>query len=467
MNLSKSLSAVALAVALAACTSKMTQDGTLEQAQSTYQQYEEITRQYKVNEQWWTGYNDQQLNRLIERALANNIDLAKAAIAVNRAYYNANLVGADLVPTFGGSMGSSASKGVGSASRNASPTYSTGTSNISNQIGFNLSYTVDLWGRLKDAASAAEWEHKATQEDLQAARLSIINGVISSYYNLAYYKDAIAVTQQNIKNYEQISKIMNNKLKAGAIDRLAADQSQQAVLAAKSTLISLETAQKATELTLRNLLNIKPNEPLNVKFPSIMGVKLQGVNLDVPVSAIANRPDVIAALQRLQGSFKTLQAMENSWFPTLTLGGSLTSSARNLGDVTHNPIAGGSISFTLPFLDWNRVQNNIHLSEENYKLVKLNYEQKVTSALNEIDNYYYAYQQSRNGYSNLQKKYEYDKKISSYYKNRYDQGVAEFREWINAINTERSSQLSLLDAKYTILKNENAVYQAMAGKYRR
>lgn len=466
MNLSKSLSAVALAVALAACTSteKMTQDGSLEQAQETYQQYEEITRQYSVNEQWWLGYNDQQLNRLIDRALENNINLAKAAIAVNRAYYSANLVGADLVPTFAGSASSSVAKGVGSSSQNMN---STGMSNIGNNLGFNLSYTVDLWGRLKDAASAAEWEHKATQEDLQATRLSIINGVISSYYNLAYYKDAISVMQQTIKNYEQIGSIMNNKLNAGAIDRLSVDQTIQATLGAKNTLISLQTAQKATEQTLRNLLNMKPNEPLNVRYPSILGVKLQGVNMNVPVSAIANRPDVIAALQRLQASFKTLRAMENSWFPTLTLGGSLTSAARNVSNIGENPLAGGSVSFSLPFLDWNRVQNNIHLSEEGYKLVKLNYEQTVTSALNEIDNYYYAYQQSRNGYSNLQKKYEYDKKISGYYKNRYDQGVSEFREWINALNTERSSQLSLLDAKYTILRNENAVYQAMAGKFRR
>lgn len=347
MQLSKSLSAIALAVALAACSSgKMTQDGTLEHAQATYQQYEDITRQYHITEQWWLGYNDQQLNRLIERALANNIDLAKAAIAVNRAYYNANLVGADLVPTFSGSASSSVSKGVGSASHNVN---STGASNIGNNLGFNLSYTIDLWGRLKDAASAAEWEHKATQEDLQAARLSIINGVISSYYNLAYYKDAINVTQQTIKNYEQISKIMNNKLNAGAIDRLSVDQATQATLGARSTLIGLQTAQKATEQTLRNLLNVKPNEPLNVRYPSILGVKLQGVNTNVPVSAIANRPDVIAALQRLQGSFKSLRAMENSWFPTLTLGGSLTSAARNIGNIGENPLAGEAFHLAYRF----------------------------------------------------------------------------------------------------------------------
>ncbi|MDO9795391.1 TolC family protein, partial [Glaesserella parasuis] len=107
--------------------------------------------------------------------------------------YNANLVGANLVPTFTASEKSSASKGVGSSSN----LNSTGTSSIGHQIGLNLSYTLDLWGRLRDTASAVEWEHKATQEDLQAARLSLINAVVSSYYNLAYYQDAIRITQQS------------------------------------------------------------------------------------------------------------------------------------------------------------------------------------------------------------------------------------------------------------------------------
>ncbi|MCK3654479.1 hypothetical protein A4G19_01445 [Pasteurellaceae bacterium Macca] len=453
------------ALVLSACTlpPKMSQEGSVEQAQETYQQYEEITRQYHINDQWWLGYQDPQLNRLIEQALANNIDLAKAAINVNRTLYQANLVGADLVPSFSAKGSSSASKGVG-------PTHnaiSTGVSSTAHQLGFNLSYTLDLWGRLKDSASAAEWEHKATQKDLQAARLSLINGVISSYYNLAYYQDAIGVTQKTIKNYQEINRILNNKLKVGAIDGLSVDQSTQAILAAKNTLLALQSARATAEQTLRNLLNLKPNEPLASRIPSLAKVKLQGVNTNVPVSAIANRPDVIANLQRLQSAFKSLTAMENSWFPTVTLGGSLSSSGRKVASVIENPVAGGVISFNLPFLDWNRVENNIKISEESYKLALLNYEQTLTKALNEIDTYYSTYQLSRSSYANLQKRYEYDKKISTYYKNRYEQGASEFREWISSLNTAHSSELSLLETKYTILRNENAVYQAMAGKYSR
>lgn len=462
MKLSKLTFAVALGLAVSAC-SNMSSDSSLNQAQETYQNYENISKQFSIDEQWWRGYNDPQLNALVDQAIKNNLDLAKSAISVNRALYNANLVGANLVPTFSGSGSSSASKGIGSSNN----TNSVGTSTVSNTASFKLSYTVDLWRRLADTASAAEWEHKATQEDLKAARLSLINSVVATYYQIAYYKDAIAVTNRTIKNYEQISSILNNKLKVGAIDPLAVEQAQQATLSARNSVVGLETSLKTAEQTMRNLLNFQPNQPLPSRYPNILNVKLQGVDTNVPVSAIANRPDVVARLSRLQSAFKTLTATEKSWFPTLTLGGAISGSARSASNIGNNPIANGMFSFDLPFLDWNRVKNNVKISEADYTTARINYEQTITAALNEIDSYYYTYNQARSSLGLLEQTYEKNRKISTYYQNRYNQGVAEFRDWISAMNTELSSQISVLNQKYMILTNENLVYQAMAGKYSR
>ena len=462
MKLSKLTFAVALGLAVSAC-SNMSSDGSLNQAQETYQNYENISKQFSIDEQWWRGYNDPQLNALVDQAIKNNLDLAKSAISVNRAIYNANLVGANLVPTFSSSGSSSASKGIGSSNN----TNSVGTSTVSNTASFKLSYTVDLWRRLADTASAAEWEHKATIEDLKSSRLSLINSVVATYYQIAYYKDAIAVTNRTIKNYEQISNILNNKLKVGAIDPLAVEQAQQATLSARNSVVGLETSLKTAEQTMRNLLNLQPNQPLPSRYPNILNVKLQGVDTNVPVSAIANRPDVIARLSRLQSAFKTLTATEKSWFPTLTLGGAISGSARSASNIGNNPIANGMFSFDLPFLDWNRVKNNVKISEADYTTARINYEQTITAALNEIDSYYYTYNQARSSLGLLEQTYEKNRKISTYYQNRYNQGVAEFRDWISAMNTELSSQISVLNQKYMILTNENLVYQAMAGKYSR
>lgn len=466
MKLSKITLALAVSVAITGCATddnKMSNDGSLEQVQADYQTYEEITNQYQINEEWWTGYRDSQLNSLVDRALANNLDLAKSAITVNKALYNANLLGADLVPSFSGSGSSSASKGAGDPSKNSR---STGTSVISHSLGVNLSYTLDLWNRLADAQSAAEWTHEATKEDLAATKLALVNSVVNTYYNLAYLNEAIKIRQNNIANYQKISKVMNNKFSVGVVDKLSVDQAMQAILQEQNNLIALKTARNTAEQTMRNLLNLKPSAALGLRYPNVLNVRLQGVNLNVPVSSIANRPDLKAALFRLQSGFKSLKAMENSWYPTVTLGASLTGTASAVGDVPLSPVGAGSVSFNLPFLDWNRVENNIKLSEEDYKLAKLNYEQTATSALNEISTYYYTYSQSKNSLSNLQKTYKYNKKISTYYKNRYDQGVAELRDWLNAINTENASKLAIVQAKYSTLQYENLVYQAMAGKYR-
>lgn len=422
-----------------------------------YKQYEEITKQYHVQENWWTLYQDEQLNKVVEQALENNKDLAKAAVAVNRALYNANLVGANLVPTFNGSTSSSAQRRV-----------DTGANSTTSHTGsLNVSYTLDLWRRLADVADAAEWSHKASTQDLESARLSLINSVVITYYQIAYLNDAIETSKDTIKYYNNISSIMQRRIHQGVADSASVDQAQQAVLSAQNNLISYETQKKTAEQTLRNLLNLKPDEAINIAFPHILNVKTVGVNLDVPVGVIANRPDVRAAQFRLNSAFDNAKSTEKSWFPEISLGGSLASGGTKVNNALNTPIGAGTIGISLPFLHWNTVKWNVKISEADYETARLNYEQAITTALNNIDTNYFAYTQSENSFKNQQKTYKYNQRITKYYRNRYNAGVSELREWLNAANTENSSRLAILNAKYQLLQSETAVYSSMAGYYSR
>ena len=422
-----------------------------------YKQYEEITKQYNVKENWWSLYNDAQLNRVVEQALINNKDLAKAAVAVNRALYSANLVGANLVPAFSGSTSSAAQRRVDTSANSA----------ISHKGSLNVSYTLDLWQRLANAADAAEWSHKATAEDMESARLSLINSVVTTYYQIAYLNDAISTTNETIKYYTDIGNIMQTRLAQGVADAVSVDQAQQAVLTARNNKLNFETQRKTAEQTLRNLLNLKPNDALNITFPHIMNVKTAGVNLNVPVSVIANRPDVKAAQFRLSSAFKNAKANQKSWFPEFNLGGSLSSTASTVGNALHNPVAAGTVGISLPFLNWNTVKWNVKISEADYETARLNYEQRITTALNNVDTNYFAFTQAQSTLSNLQQTHSYNQRITQYYRNRYNAGVSELREWLVAANTEKSSQLAILNAKYQVLQSENAVYSSMAGYYSR
>ena len=331
-----------------------------------------------------------------------------------------------------------------------------------------MSYTLDLWRRLADTADAAEWSHKATIEDMESTRLSLINSVVTTYYQIAYLNDAISTTQESIKYYTDISNIMKNRLAQGVADSASVDQAQQAVLTARNNLITLQTNRKNAEKTLRNLLNLKPDDALNINFPHILSVKTVGVNLNVPVSVIANRPDVKGYQARLSSAFKNAKATEKSWFPEITLGGSLSRNATNqTGTTTSSSIGAGNVGITLPFLNWNTVKWNVKISEADYETARLNYEKSITTALNDVDTNYFAFTQAQSQFANVQQTYNYNQRITQYYRNRYNAGVSELREWLTAANTEKASQLSILQAKFNVIQAENAVYSSMAGYYAR
>ncbi|QPB42632.1 toxin/drug exporter TdeA [Rodentibacter haemolyticus] len=454
LKMKKLTLAIVMATTLAGCANI---SDSYKASQEDYQKYQEITKQFNVKENWWALYNDAQLNLVVEQALLNNKDLAKAAVAVNRALYNANLLGANLVPRFNGSTTSNAQRRIDKSA----------SSTISHSGTLNVSYTLDLWRRLADSADAAEWAHKATAEDLEATKLSLINSVVTTYYQIAYLNDAISTTEESIKYYNDISNIMQRRLNQGVADSAAVDQAQQSVLTARNNLISYQTQRKAAEQTLRNLLNLKPEEALNITFPHILNVKNAGVNLNVPVSVIANRPDVKGYQYRLSSAFKNAQATQKSWFPEITLGGSLSSAGTKVGNALHNPVAGGTIGISLPFLNWNTVKWNVKISEADYETARLNYEKSITTALNDVDTNYFAFTQAQSAFANLQKTFDYNKRITQYYRNRYNAGVSELREWLNAANTEKNSQLAILQAKYGLIRAENSVYSSMAGYYSR
>ncbi|TYA25039.1 TolC family protein [Aggregatibacter actinomycetemcomitans] len=420
-----------------------------------YKQYEEITKQYNIKNDWWKLYKDAQLNRVVEKALLNNKDLAKATISVNRALYSANLAGANLVPVFSGSTRSTAQKNIKTG----------GNSTISHTGSLNVSYTLDLWFRLADTADAAEWAHKATVQDMESTKLSLINSVVTTYYQIAYLNDAISTTKESIKYYTDISNIMRNRLAQGVADSISVDQAQQAVLTARNNLITYQLNRKTAEQTLRNLLNLKPDETLKITFPHILKVKSVGVNLNVPVSVIANRPDIKGYQARLSSAFKNVKATEKNWFPEITLGGSLNSSGKKLNSATNTLIGGGALGISLPFLNWNTVKWNVKISEADYETARLNYEKSITVALNDVDTNYFSFTQAKKRFTNAQKTYIYNQRITQYYRNRYNAGVSELREWLTAANTEKNSQLSILQAKYNVIQAENAVYSSMAGYY--
>lgn len=415
----------------------------------------EIREKYKANAEWWKQYGNSELNRLVETALANNPDYLKAALNINKELYNLNLATLDLFPTLSGSLGASGQRQIDRSDNFAS--------NFSGETG--LSYEADLYGKIRDLRTAQEFEYKATVMDRDTARLSLINSVIDLYFNLEYLQNTIDVTKENIKAYQNIRDITETKYKNGKADNLEFLEAKQSLIAEQNRLLELETQFKEMETSLKNILNIGQEEALNIQYTDILKQKNLGVNLDVPLSVLANRPDLLASQYRLEKAFKNLEAENKNWYPGVSLRGLLGTSSDKARTTFDFPYILGSVAVDLPFLDWNRVKNNIKISEADYQITALDFKDTLKQAVNEVVYYYFAYDKAAEILENTQKNYENAKQITRYYQSRYNNGKTEFRDYLEAVYSENSLRKDVIQQKYQTIKYENYVYKAMAGKY--
>ena len=416
---------------------------------------EEISEQYTVDTEWWKDYNNEELDRLITFALKNNIDYIQSALNVNKELYRLNLVRADLFPTLNGSLDASSGRDIYT---------SDGFSNsFSGELG--ISYEIDLYGKIRDAKNAQEFEYKATVMDRENAKLTLVNSVIDLYYNMLYLNNSITATENSLKNYEQIYSLIQEKYTKGSVDSLELLQAQQSVSTAKNTLLDLKTQYREIEQSMRVLLNLRPDQKLDIKFDDILDVKNIGVDIDVPLSVLAERPDLKASQYRLEEAFKNLKAQDKNWYPSITIQGVISSSADKVDDTFDFGNILGNISISLPFLDWARVRSNIKISETDYQIALFDFRDTLNIALNEVAYYYVSYSNSENIFENSEKNYNDSVKITKYYRDRYNSGKIQLIDYLEALNTENNSKLTLIQNKYQYIKYENMVYKAMAGRY--
>ena len=407
----------------------------------------------KINREWWTGYGEARLNELIELGLKNNIDLAKSAIAVNKALAQAGVLQADLVPSFNANLGAETGKNIKTG----------GSWSESYKSGISLSYEIDLWRKLANSADAAMWEANATKYDLEAARLALINSVSDAYFEAKYQKEGINLYEKTLKNYEELEAIIKAKFELGKEEELSLKQVKSSVILAKNRILNAAKSLDAAEKTLRNLLNVRPEFDLNLSG-NLSDISPQGVNLNVPLYVIGARPDLQAAISRIKEALLGVKVSEKSFYPSITVGAGLSGSGDSASEGLKLNFLSGNIAINLPFLNYSKLKSKLKISELEFEAMKLNYAQTLTTTLNEIDAGYKNLQKDEAVLRNLNENLRNLSSISDIYKLKYDYGKTELKNYLEAQNSLLEGRISALAQKYKILQDEIGIYKATAGK---
>lgn len=411
------------------------------------------TANFMLERDWWKGYNQPRLNELIELALKNNIDLAKSAIAVNKALAQAGVLQADLVPSFNANLGAETGKNIKTG----------GSWNESYKSGVSLSYEIDLWRKLASSADAAMWEANATKYDLEAARLALVNSVAERYFEILYQNESVNLYKILLQNYKQLETVARAKFELGKEEELSLKQIKSSILSAQNRILNAQKSIDAAERTLQNLLNERPGFKLN-SGGDLSEVLSQGVNLNVPLYLIGARPDLQAAIARIKEALLNVHSSEKSFYPSVTLGAGLSGGGNSASDAFSLKFLNGNVAINLPFLNYSKLKSRLKISELTFETMKLNYAQTLTTALNEIDASYKNLQKDEAVLRNINENLRNLSSISDIYKLKYELGKTELKNYLEAQNSLLEGRVGVLAQKYKILQDEMNVYKAMAGR---
>ena len=404
-------------------------------------------------DQWWTLFGDTQLNQLVDQVIQRNADLAVAGINLQTARLKAGLArdqqgprvnsGISTGHNFDLNSGDDAAKGV--------------------SLSAGVSYEVDLFGKLARQTEAAKWESLATEQDLQATGQTLIGTTANLYWQLGYLNERYSAAQQSLAATQKTYELVRTQYRAGAVSGLDLTQAAQSVQSQKASLSQIEQQLVEARTALAVLLQI-PVQQLNIQEPQrLPRINLPNIASGLPADILSRRPDLRAAELRLRESLATKDATKASYYPSISLTGSLGSTSTSLTNLLKNPALTLGTSLSLPFLQYNDMKKDIKISE-------LDYEKAIIQYRNTL---YQAFADAENALSNRS---ELDKQVAFQQKNlelaerterltevRYRNGAIALKNLLDAQETTRNARVSLVQTKQNQYNAYVTLMQALGG----
>jgi multidrug efflux system outer membrane protein len=340
----------------------------------------------RLPDAWWRLFNDRELNRLVDRALAANLDLAaaKARVDTSRA-----LVGVDqarLFPT----LDLSGSGGINRFSRdglgaNLPPGVVIPLEQQRYRSTFNLAYDPDLWGRNKRTIEASSAQAAAADALLDSQRLGIATEVARQYFLLRGLDAQTAVLQSTIQSRQEALDIQKSRTDAGLTDGLATSRARTEVELANNDLSLVQRQRGSAEHALAVLCGMAPAEFAISRSQAESTLPI--IRPGLPAQVLARRPDVRAAEQNLRAANARIGIAEAAFYPNFNL---LASGGFESIDVARfldweNRVLSLGAGITAPLFDGGTNKANEKAARSRYDEALAAYRQALLIALREVE----------------------------------------------------------------------------------
>jgi len=392
---------------------------------------------------WWTAFNDPVLDELIERANRSNASIHQAAARLAQARAAVRAADAARLPQI--DAGASATRARGIINGGAGPARSLYSA------GVDLSYEVDLFGRLAQASDAAGLDAQAREALLQSTRLLVQAEVAQAYLALRALDAERALVRNTVATYRETLAVIERRYRAGDVAELEVSRAATEVAATESEALALDRRR----VELENALAVLTGEVAS-KFevkPGEWTSALPRIPAGVPSTVLARRPDVSAAQKTMLAAQARVGVAQTAWFPSVALTGSTGFASPELSDLFKTSSRAWLVGllFSLPVFDGGRRDAAIDSAGAEFDAAMHRYREQVLVAFKDVEDQLSALALLAEQAEAQRRAVDSASRSTALSDARYRNGYV--------------SQLDLLDAQRSELRNRRQALQVRSAQY--
>lgn len=400
-----------------------------------------------TNLPWWELFKDTVLIDLINTALIENKNIQIAVARMEESLLYFEISKADFYPNISYGV-------IGSSSINSQ---SSGTTNAISPV-LNVSYTVDLWQKIKTMNEVELQEYYATEEAYKSLNISIISSVARAYISLRDIDNRLIIAEKTAKIFEDNMDVMQARFNAGIINEVDLSQSKIQLNEAYTAIEVFLRARNKTENGINILLGTTPKD-----IPRGLSLfdQIQSPNIPVglPSELLNRRPDILEAERKLHAQTLRIGVAEALKYPSLTLsldmGAQLLSPTLLFGNLTGQLLG--------PIFNAGRLQKNVEVEELRTKQLLYNYQSIFLTALEEVENALISVQTYRREYFLRNEQMEVATKATELSWVRYNGGMTSYLEVLLLQGSQFTAELKASEAFQQEIISVVDLYEALGG----
>lgn len=433
---------------------------------------------------WWRLYNDPILSDLVAKALVANTDLRQAEANLSRAratlsearaarFPSTTLSGG---PTYGRSTtadDSAASSAAGHAAlahvAGADPAVfgpTTAQAGWVYQAGFDMSYEVDLFGRVRRSIEAARADAQSVAAARDAVRITVASDVARAYLDGCAYAEQLTVARRNLGLAQSDFDLTNQQFQAGTLSELEAARAQTVLEQARAVVPVLEGQRNANLFALAALLGVAPKDA-----PQDAGRCATPPKLTNPIPAgdgaalLLRRPDVHEAERTLAAETARIGVVTASLYPTVSLGGSIGTAAPQGANLLSNTYVSYGVG---PLISWNFpnilvARARIGEQRATAQAALARFDGTMLTALKEAEQALATYGAELDHNAALTRAQGASQTAYTLVQQRYRAGTISQLDLITAEQTLIQAQQALAQSDQSLAEDQVAVFKALGG----